>query len=88
MVLRRFALAVGLAAVLPRWPEAAEQLRGAIVRGRVELPRVQVTSERRPVSAELGEGSERDAGEWRRAVVYFETAPKGAFEDREAGRAC
>jgi len=87
VVLRRFALAVGLAAVLPRWPEAAEQLRGAIVRGRVELPRVQVTSERRPVSAELGEGSERDAGEWRRAVVYFETAPKGAFEDREAGRA-
>ena len=87
MVLRRLALAVGLAAVLPRWPEAAEQLRGAIVRGRVELPRVQVTSERRPVSAELGEGSERDAGEWRRAVVYFETAPKGAFEDREAGRA-
>jgi len=87
VVLRRLALAVGLAAVLPRWPEAAEQLRGAIVRGRVELPRVQVTSERRPVSAELGEGSERDAGEWRRAVVYFETAPKGAFEDREAGRA-
>jgi len=57
------------------------------VRGRVELPRVQVTSERRPVSAELGEGHERDAGEWRRAVVYFETAPKGAFEDREAARA-
>jgi plastocyanin len=48
---------------------------------------VQVTSERRPVSAELGEGHERDAGEWRRAVVYFETAPKGAFEDREAARA-
>jgi len=39
------------------------------------------------VSAELGEGPERDAGEWRRAVVYFETAPKGAFEDHEAGRA-
>jgi plastocyanin len=87
VVLRRLALAVALAAVLPRWPEAAEQLRGSIVRGRVELPRVQVISERRPVSAELGEGHERDAGEWRRAVVYFETAPKGAFEDREAGRA-
>ena len=39
------------------------------------------------MSGELGEGPERDAGEWRRAVVYFETAPKGAFEDREAGRA-
>jgi len=48
---------------------------------------MQITSERRPVSAELGEGPERDAGEWRRAIVYFETAPKGAFEDREAGRA-
>ena len=39
------------------------------------------------MSGELGEGPERDAGEWRRAIVYFETAPKGAFEDREAGRA-
>ena len=41
--------------------------------------------ERRPSSGELGEGPPRDAAEWRRAVVYFETAPKGAFEseDRE-----
>ena len=43
--------------------------------------------ERRPASGELGEGPARDAGEWRRAVVYLETAPQGAFEDREAGRA-
>jgi plastocyanin len=87
VVLTRVTLAVALAALLPGWPGAAEQVRGTIVRGRVELPRVQISNERRPVSAELGEGSERDAGEWRRAVVYFETAPKGAFEDRETGRA-
>jgi plastocyanin len=61
------------------------QSRGASVRGRVELPRVPVMVERRPSSGELGEGPPRDAAEWRRAVVYFETAPKGAFEseDRE-----
>jgi plastocyanin len=64
---------------------SAGQPRGASVRGRVELPRVPVMVERRPSSGELGEGPARDAAEWRRAVVYFETAPKGAFEseDRE-----
>jgi plastocyanin len=59
---------------------SAGQPRGASVRGRVELPRVPVMVERRPASGELGEGPPRDAAEWRRAVVYFETAPKGAFE--------
>jgi plastocyanin len=64
----------------------SDQARGATVRGHVELPRVPVAGERRPSSSDLGEGPARDAGEWRRAVVYFETAPKGAFEDREGGR--
>ena len=59
---------------------SAGQPRGASVRGRVELPHVPVMVERRPASGELGEGPPRDAAEWRRAVVYFETAPKGAFE--------
>jgi plastocyanin len=62
------------------------QNRGALVRGRVELPRLSPVAERRPVAADLGEGPVRSATEPRRAVVYFETAPRGAFEDREGGR--
>jgi plastocyanin len=69
-----------LAGCLAMTAVSAGQPRGASVRGRVELPRVPVMVERRPASGELGEGPPRDAAEWRRAVVYFETAPKGAFE--------
>jgi plastocyanin len=88
VVLARLSLILALTTLVGRWPEAsAVQPRGAVVRGRVELPRMSLMNERRPVAADLGEGPHRDAGEWRRAVVYFETAPKGAFEDREAGRA-
>ena len=45
-----------------------------------------VIAERRPAAADLGDAPARGAIEPRRAVVYFETAPKGAFEDREGGR--
>jgi plastocyanin len=62
------------------------QNRGALVRGRVELPRVPALTERRPAAADLGDAPARSAIEPRRAVVYFETAPRGAFEDREGGR--
>jgi plastocyanin len=68
-------------------PRALEgQGRGAIVRGRVGLPRLTAIAERRRVAADLGDAPARSAIEPRRAVVYFETAPKGAFEDREGGR--
>jgi plastocyanin len=67
-------------------PSATEgQNRGAVVHGRVELPRAPMIVERRPAAAELGDSAARAAFEPRRAVVYFETAPKGAFEDREGG---
>jgi plastocyanin len=78
---------VATAAALLMAPATTEgQSRGAIVRGRVELPRVPMLAERRPAAAELGEAPARSTSEPRRAVVYFETAPKGAFEDREGGR--
>jgi plastocyanin len=63
------------------------QSRGASIRGRVELPSAVVTTERRPSAGELGEAPPRDSVQRRRAVVYFESAPKGAFEDRDSGRA-
>ena len=88
MVLRsRCLLLTGIAVAVLVWPAAtASQSRGAIVRGRVELPHVPVVAERRPAAGDLGEGAVRGLTEPRRAVVYFEAAPKGAFEDRDGGR--
>ena len=75
-------LCVGLAAAV-----AGQPARGTIVRGHVDLPRMPSAMERRPGASDLGDGPSREAAESRRAVVYFETAPKGAFEDREGGHA-
>ena len=81
------AIAMTSAVALLVKPHATEgQSRGALVRGRVELPRVPIVTERRPAAADLGDAPGRSTAEPRRAVVYFETAPKGAFEDREGGR--
>jgi plastocyanin len=66
--------------------DAGAQGRGVTIRGRVELPRLAPASERRPTAGELGEGPAREVSDRRRAVVYFETAPKGAFEDRDTSR--
>jgi plastocyanin len=52
------------------------------VRGRVEFLREQLASERRPQVADLGMPGRRDTPDQRVAVVYLESAPRGAFEDR------
>jgi plastocyanin len=67
-------------------PDARAQGRGVTIRGRVELPRLSPPPERRPSAGDLGEGPAREVTDRRRAVVYFETAPKGAFEDRDTSR--
>ena len=62
---------------------APGQGRGAAIRGRVDLPPLPVVNARRPAAAELGEPPPRDPFQPLRAVVYLESAPRGAFEDRE-----
>ena len=59
---------------------------GATLRGRVEV-RPAAPIERRPGVADLGTPAPRDLPDLRRAVVYLETAPGGAFEEREPQRA-
>ena len=84
------ALVASLGVTLVAAPLAASmaaQSRGVTIRGRVELPRLPAVAERRPSAGDLGEGPARDVVDRRRAVVYFESAPKGAFEDRDSGRA-
>jgi plastocyanin len=52
------------------------------VRGRVEFLRTQAPPDRRPAITDLGMPGHRDAPDQRVAVVYLETAPRGAFEER------
>ena len=57
------------------------------LRGRVEVRRAVAPAERRPGVHELGAAPAREVPDRRRAVVYLESAPGGAFEDREPERA-
>jgi plastocyanin len=74
--------AVAPSAAVPFTAAAAGALRG-----RVEIRRAVAASERRPGVTDLGSAAARDLPDRRRAVVYLETAPGGAFEDREPDRA-
>jgi plastocyanin len=74
-------------------PEPGSRLRpgaqrplGAI-RGRVDIKRVVLAPERSPDVAGLSSPRARELPDRTRAVVYLETAPAGAFEDREPRRA-
>ena len=57
------------------------------IQGRVDLRRPLVSNERRPNVSDLGAGARRDLSDRTRSVVYLETAPLGAFEQTDTGRA-
>jgi plastocyanin len=57
------------------------------IRGRVDLRRVAPAIERRPGVADLGPPPPRDVSDRFKSVVYLESAPRGAFEQTEGGRA-
>ena len=58
-----------------------------LIRGRLEIRTLAKPSERRPEVNELGSAGPRDTPDLRRGVVYLESAPRGAFEEREPSRA-
>jgi plastocyanin len=62
------------------------QSAGAI-RGRLEIKRPAKAPERRPDASDPSVPGPREAAELTRGVVYLETAPRGAFEERESARA-
>jgi plastocyanin len=87
VVLRRVALALGaLVSADAAVPAAPQREPVAVVRGRVEFTRAPAPPERRPSPVDPGGPVPRDILNRRKAVVYFETAPRGAFEDREGTR--
>ena len=61
--------------------------RPGAIRGRVEVRRVALPTERRPGVAELGTPAGRDVPNLLRSVVYLESAPRGAFETTDGGHA-
>jgi plastocyanin len=65
---------------------ALEQATGTI-RGRLDIKRPAKPPERKPDASEPGAPGPRDLPELRRGVVYLESAPRGAFEERESVRA-
>ncbi len=64
-----------------------EAARNGAIRGRVDVTRVLPPVERRPTVADVGSPEPRDLPDRSRSVVYLETAPRGAFEEREPGHA-
>ena len=84
MVLKALALIVGLGIAVSASVEAQQ---GAGIRGRLDIRRVARAAERRPDVSSPGASGTRDTLEYRRGVVYLETAPQAAFDEREPGRA-
>lgn len=86
MVLKSLGALLG---VLLVWLPAAgtvEARQSGGVRGRLDIRRLAKTVERRPDLA-TSAAAPRDVPDLRRGVVYLETAPRSAFDEREPGRA-
>lgn len=66
--------------------EGARAQSGAI-RGRLDIRTTARPADRRPDIAEPASVGTREPQDLRRGVVYLETAPRGAFEEREPARA-
>lgn len=85
-------LAVGLAAavtsawVVPLVGRAQPAPAGSI-RGRLDIRRLAAGPRPRPGVSELGGRTPAAAPDVRRGLVYLDTAPRSAFDDREPGRA-
>jgi plastocyanin len=85
--MRKLTLLAVLCGALSAWGSAgAVHAPIGSLRGRVEFRRALPPPERRPGVADLNSPGVRDVADRRRAVVYLETAPRGAFEDREPQR--
>jgi len=57
------------------------------IRGRLDIRKLAKPTERRPDLATTSAAAPRDVPDLRRGVVYLESAPRRAFDEREPGRA-
>lgn len=87
MVLKSLGALLGLLLVLLPAGEAVEARQTGGIRGRLDIRRLAKPVERRPDVAATGASAPRDVPDLRRGVVYLETAPRSAFDEREPGHA-
>ena len=80
------AIAAAIAAVLPDNGRAQAPAPGAI-RGRLEVKRLATPTSPRPGVTDYGARTVRPTPDVRRGLVYLDTAPRGAFDEPEPGRA-
>ena len=69
----------------PAEPSEARQNGG--IRGRLDIRKLEKPVERRPDVSAPGAAGPRDVPDLRRGVVYLDTAPRSAFDERDPGRA-
>jgi plastocyanin len=86
LVLKFLAVIAGLAVIGADAPAVTAQATGGI-RGRLEIRKLDKPVERRPDVAAPGAPGPRDLPDLRRGVVYLETAPRSAFDERDPGHA-
>ena len=79
-------LGCGVVAVALSATGSAQSPAG-LIRGRVEVRRAASPVDRRPNVNDLGMHAAHEPVDWRRSVVYLESAPALAFPDREPQRA-
>ena len=72
--------------VVPPLAVHSAQLRGGMIRGRIDVRRPAPAAERRPMVADFGSSARLVAEARPPSVVYLETAPRGAFEQNEPTR--
>ncbi|MBM3820973.1 MAG: hypothetical protein FJW14_18430, partial [Acidimicrobiia bacterium] len=82
----RALICVVLLTVTAAAAQAPEVRALGALRGRVDIRRIVPAPERRPGVSDLGTPAPRELPDSRRAVVYLESAPSGAFEDLEPAR--
>lgn len=82
-----FVLAIGAAALAangsPQTDAARRPGPNGTIRGRVELRQAPADVERRPNVGDLAMPPAHEPSDRRRSVVYIETAPRAAFEQRD-----
>jgi plastocyanin len=86
LVLKILAAMFG-AALIAGSMSSLEAQAGSGIRGRLDLRKLEKPAERRPDVAAPGAPGPRDLTDLRRGVVYLETAPRSAFDERDPGRA-
>jgi len=81
------AVAAMVAAVAPLTARRDQAAATGAIRGRLDIRRLVTPPQPRPGVGEHGGRSGRGTADVRRGLVYLDTAPRGAFDEPEPGRA-